>query len=69
MAKCPYCNNTILSINLEKVQSSALCSMPPWNTILYSCPHCQKVLNVQIDPIAIKTDIIEATQKIYDNNR
>jgi hypothetical protein len=43
------------------MESSAL-SGGSWNTILYSCPHCQKVLNVQIDPVALKTDIITALQ-------
>jgi len=59
MAKCPHCNKSVLSVNLEKVESSALFG-PKWNTIIYSCPHCQKVLNVQIDPVALKTDIIAA---------
>lgn len=58
MAKCPHCNKLVLSVNLDKVESSVLFG-GSWNTILYSCPNCQKVLNVQIDPIAIKTDIID----------
>jgi phage FluMu protein Com len=61
MAKCPHCNELVLRVNLDKVESSAL-SGGSWNTILYSCPHCQKVLNVQIDPVALKTDIITALQ-------
>lgn len=66
MAKCPHCNELVLRVNLDKVESSALGG--PWNTILYSCPHCQKVLNVQIDPIAIKTDIIEAIKILLKRN-
>jgi len=61
MANCPYCNEPVLRVNLDKVESSALFGTS-WNTILYSCPHCQKVLNVQIDPVALKTDIIAALQ-------
>ncbi len=61
MAKCPHCNKPVLRVKLDKVESSAL-SGTSWNTILYSCPLCQKVLNVQIDPVAIKTDIIAAIQ-------
>ena len=61
MAKCPHCNEPVLRVNLDKVESSAL-SGGSWNTILYSCPHCQKVLSVQIDPVALKTDIITALQ-------
>ena len=59
MAICPHCNNPVSRINIEKVDSSAL-SGATWNTIIYSCPSCKKVLNVQIDPIAIKTDTITA---------
>ena len=61
MAKCPHCNELVLRVNLDKVESSALSGVS-LNTILYSCPHCQKVLNVQIDPVALKTDIITALQ-------
>jgi len=61
MAKCPHCNKLVSKVNLEKVESSAL-SGTKWNTIIYSCPLCQKVLNVQIDPVALKTDIIASIQ-------
>jgi transcription elongation factor Elf1 len=63
MVKCPHCNELVSKVNLDAVECSGL------RTILFSCPHCQKILNVQIDPIAIKTDIIAAIQNIYGNNR
>ncbi|MGB6371157.1 MAG: hypothetical protein WBF68_09015 [Atribacterota bacterium] len=61
MAKCPHCNKPVLRVNLDEVKSSVVFGAS-WRTILYSCPHCQKVLNVQIDPVALKTDIIAAIQ-------
>lgn len=62
MAKCPHCNKPVLSVNLDEVESSALFNDTSWRTIIYSCPLCQKVLNVQIDPVALKSDIIAAIQ-------
>ena len=59
MAKCPYCEKFLLRVNLDEVESSGLFGIA-WRTILYSCPSCQKVLNAQIDPIALRTEIVEA---------
>ena len=61
MAKCPHCNKPVLRVNLDEVESSVVFGTS-WRTILYSCPLCQKVLNVQIDPVALKSDIIAAIQ-------
>lgn len=58
-AKCPHCDALISRLNLEEMTSSALFGQE-WRTIAYVCPNCQKILSTQIDPIAIKTDIINA---------
>jgi uncharacterized protein with PIN domain len=68
MAKCPYCNSIISSLTLEEITSSAFMGQP-WRTLAYVCPHCQKILNVTIDPIAIKTDTIRETIEIMRTNR
>jgi len=57
MSKCPYCEKVISRLNLEELTASALFGTE-WRTIAYSCPKCQKIINAQIDPIAIRTDII-----------
>jgi hypothetical protein len=31
-----------------------------WRALAYTCPSCDAVLSVQIDPIAIKTDTVKA---------
>jgi len=59
---CPHCNKMINNVNLEKMTSSSFMGTQ-WNTIGYACPFCQKIITVSIDPIAIKTDIIEALRK------
>ena len=58
-AICPYCNAIISHLNLEEMTSSVLFGQE-WRTIAYVCPMCQKIISTQIDPIAIKTDIVNA---------
>lgn len=60
MAKCPHCDKMVSYLNLEAITSSVFMGTK-WNTIAYVCPHCQKIINAQIDPIAIKTDTINET--------
>jgi hypothetical protein len=62
-AKCPHCDQMISRFNLEEMTSSALFGQE-WRTIAYICPMCQKIISTQIDPIAIKTDIINAIRPI-----
>ena len=56
-AKCPKCDKSI-------IQPSIICKDgqvpmgPSWKTIMITCPYCHVVLGAQIDPIAIKTDIV-----------
>jgi len=63
MAKCPHCDGIISSFDLEEMTSSALFGQT-WQTIAYVCPLCQKIISTQIDPIAIKTDIVNAIKPI-----
>ena len=55
--KCPHCNGVITSINISdldgKVKGQSL-----WRCIGYSCPLCAKTLSVEIDPIALKAQIL-----------
>lgn len=68
MAKCPACNTYISHLNLEKMTSSAFMG-ETWNTIAYVCPFCQKIISVQIDPIAIKTDIVNEIKNFIRSGR
>lgn len=61
-AKCPYCNTVITRLNLEEMPASALFGQE-WRTIAYTCPSCQKIITASIDPIAIRTEIINAIQQ------
>ncbi len=58
MALCPHCEKPIGHVNIQEVTVGGFMT-DQWRGITYACPHCQKVLSVAIDPIAIKTDIVE----------
>jgi len=61
MGKCPHCENLIGSVIIDTVDGHA--DLTKWRTLLYKCPTCQKVLSCQIDPIAIRTDIVQQVVK------
>ena len=52
----------ITSVNIEDVKIHAD-SGRTWNGISYVCPLCNTVINVQIDPIAIKADTVNEILK------
>jgi hypothetical protein len=56
MAKCPKCEKTFSNVRCEHVDVNA--SGGDWHGVAYSCPWCQSALGVEIDPIALKTDIV-----------
>jgi hypothetical protein len=60
--KCPYCGKYIKSLRIDGLKASAPLSMT-WKAITYNCPLCNMILGCQIDPIAIKTDIINELEK------
>ncbi len=59
---CPYCERPVSRLTI----SACVAGMPgggDFNAISYSCPMCRKIVSVQIDPIAIKTDTVEGVVK------
>lgn len=55
---CPKCGGVLSSVNVERVSVNQ--GFKP--TLLgasYTCPHCNVVLSVSLDPMTIKKDIIE----------
>ena len=54
--QCPKCASPISYVNLETVSVKARGAS--WNGVSYLCPSCNAVLSVEIDPIALKTDIV-----------
>ncbi len=58
MGTCPQCQAVVTHVTIGDVTISSFMGKP-WRGIKYFCPACGCVLSVQIDPIAIKTDIVE----------
>lgn len=60
--KCPYCDATVHSVSIHKVTGNVLMGSA-WNCVAYSCQACHKVLSIQMDPIALKHDTVQAIKK------
>jgi hypothetical protein len=56
--KCPKCEGTIGFVNIEHVNVREGLQNK-WHGVSLICPHCRTVLGVSIDPIALKSDIVE----------
>jgi hypothetical protein len=58
--KCPKCEKIVHNVIIDGVTAKEFLSTEGWKGITYLCPHCKTILGVQIDPIAIKTDTVNA---------
>lgn len=56
-AKCPYCHKVISTVNVETIGIETGLSVG-YKGVTYSCPGCHAVLSVEMDPIALKADIV-----------
>jgi hypothetical protein len=56
VGKCPKCEALVNNVTCNAVQVNAPGVV--WNGVSYSCPWCQSILSVAIDPIAVKADIV-----------
>ena len=59
MGSCPKCGNVVTSVAIEEVKITQGLQHV-FLGVSYVCPNwgCQAVLTVSIDPIALKTDIV-----------
>lgn len=57
--KCPACDKPILT--LRGGTTDVTFPGGTFKTIVFQCPSCTAVLGAQIDPIALRTDIINGT--------
>jgi endogenous inhibitor of DNA gyrase (YacG/DUF329 family) len=57
--KCPKCEKLVMNVNISAIKAQVPFGQTSWNAVSYNCPSCQTVLSVQIDPVAIKTDIVQ----------
>ncbi len=62
VGKCPKCDSMVRNVKIEDVTVNVGFS-PAWKGVSYLCSSCNAVLSVQIDPVALKTDIINGVVK------
>lgn len=56
--KCPKCEKILNNVRIALVDCKEGLAGRSWRGVSYACPFCNTILSVQIDPIAIKTDIV-----------
>ncbi len=63
MAKCPKCEKTITYTNLKGLESKEPFGGKAWKAVAHCCPHCDSAFSVEIDPIALRSDIINGVKR------
>ena len=58
MSKCPKCEKALIYVNLNGIDIH-VGGKSRWHGSTYSCPACLSILSVSIDPISLKSDIID----------
>ena len=60
--KCPKCEKVVSHVSIEDMPIY-LGFQEKWKGVSYLCQHCKTILGVGIDPIALKTDIVQELRK------
>jgi hypothetical protein len=55
--KCPKCGNLVASVTLNEVSVNTIGMI--WRGVTYSCQSCNSVLSVGIDPVSLKSDLVD----------
>ena len=63
MGKCPFCGKFVSKLNGNGVEVSFGIGGSSFNAVTYACGSCNAVLSCQIDPITLRTDIVNMTVK------
>jgi len=59
IGKCPGCGNSVTRLDCNTVDLTI--GVQSWHAVTYNCPTCHTVLGCQIDPIALRSDIVAMT--------
>jgi phage terminase large subunit GpA-like protein len=57
-AKCPHCEKPVSQIEIEDVDMTVL-SRPQLKGFAYLCPHCRKILSVQVNPLILQDNLLK----------
>jgi hypothetical protein len=61
MALCPFCENPISVVGAVDISVGG-----QWNGVGYTCPNCSRILSVSVDPLSVKSDVIDEIQRHVD---
>jgi len=63
--KCPGCGKIPQRLNMQPIDAGQPFSGGAYHCVSYVCPNvqCQTILGVQMDPLALKADIVNAVAK------
>lgn len=61
MNKCLKCEQDMSDVRLSHINGIGP-SRKSWKCIAYTCPHCSTVISVQMDPLALQTDTLNAVR-------
>lgn len=62
MNTCPYCKNHVHSAIVEEIPIQPAGVAGRWAGASYGCPHCKRVLSIQVNPYAIQDEVISLLQ-------
>ncbi len=57
-AKCPNCQEVIPNVVVEPIAVQKLIA-GSWNGVSFLCPCCRTVWGVQLDPVALRQDLVD----------
>lgn len=63
MVKCGFCDASISRAELKPIETKQGFGGNSWKAAAHCCPYCKAVFSVEIDPIALKNDIINGLMK------
>ena len=66
--KCPKCEQVLMNVAIEDVNIT-VSFQPRWKGISYLCPFCNTVLSVNMDPIALKADLLSGVQSLLEKHK
>lgn len=60
---CPKCETNMLRVDCEEINIYVSFNNQ-WRGLAYTCPTCHTVINIEMDPIALKHDIVMEIKKL-----
>ena len=56
--KCPKCEMLVSEVTAESVEIRSPRASVSFRGVSYACPFCHSILSVQLDPLALKAEIV-----------